>query len=558
MGTQAVGDQGKVTEKIDELRRAAQLLPTASGVYRFFDDSNTVIYVGKAVNLRSRVSSYFNSSRDHSAKVRVMVRRIDHIEHIVVDNERDALLLENNLIKELQPRYNILLKDSKTYPWICITAEHFPRIISTRRHEKGAGEYFGPYASVGTQRVLLELIRSLYPIRSCRLNLSPAAIAKGKYAVCLEYHMGNCRGGCAGRESEEQYLQYIASAREILKGNFRIAQQQLKEQMLAAAAEQKFEQAENYKKKMFTLEDYRNRSVVVSNHLGTLDVVNLLSVDGSHYCNHLKVVDGSVIGCYTFELRGQLDETPAELLSFALFQLELPASEIVVPIMPSEDYTEALIVERCFVPQRGDKVRLLELSEKNCKFYRLERLKNIERKDPEKHVERVMEAMRRELNLPAQPRHIECFDNSNIGGESAVAACVVFRDGKPAKRDYRHFNIKTVVGANDFASMKEVVTRRYRRLLDEGVELPQLVVIDGGKGQLGAAVEALMDLGLIDKIQLIGLAKRMEEVYFPGDPVPHYFDKKGETLRTIMHLRDEAHRFGITFHRNKRSKKALE
>lgn len=530
------------------LKDKVALLPTSAGVYRFLNDNGEVIYVGKAVNLRSRVSSYFLDSKEHSPKVRALVRHIATIEHTVVDNGSDALLLENNLIKQLQPRYNILLKDAKTYPWICITNEPFPRIISTRRYEKGAGEYFGPYTSVAMQRSVLELVRSLYPIRSCRLNLSSESIRKGKYGVCLEYHMGNCRGGCVGLQSESGYMEGIDGARDILKGDLAVAAQFFEIQMDAASGELNFEVAQSYKRKIELLDQYRHKSVIVSPHLGTIDVVNLLcSEDGSAFCNHLRVVAGAVVGSYTFELKALLDETPDQILAFALMHLDLKAGEVVVPFMPSE------FANRCFVPQRGDKMRLLELSAKNCNFYRLEKLKNIERKDPERHVERIMEQMRRELSMEAQPRHIECFDNSNLQGTSPVAACVVFRNGKPSKKDYRHFNIKTVIGANDFASMIEILTRRYTRLVAEEAELPQLVVIDGGKGQLSAAYEALQGLGLQDKIKLVGLAKRMEELFFVGDNTPHYLDKKGETLRTLMHLRDEAHRFGITFHRKKRS-----
>lgn len=527
------------------------LLPTDAGIYQFLDDTGTVIYVGKAKNLRSRVSSYFNSSADHSAKVKALVRHIVDIRHVVVDSEQDALLLENNLIKELQPRYNILLKDAKSYPWICVTNEPFARVISTRRLERAKGEYFGPYSSVGMQRAILELVRELYPLRTCRLNLSKQMIVKGKYSVCLKYHMGHCRGGCVGKESEIQYGYYIDQVRDILHGSLRGAREYLDDQMRQSAGALRFEEAEQYKRKLIMLEDYSHKSIIVSPTLGTLDVVNL-EMDGDRaYCNHLRVVNGSIIGSYTFELVARLDETPAEVLAFAMMHIELSASEVVVPFMPSE------LNERCFVPQRGDKVRLLELSAKNCMFFRLEKLKNLERKDPELSVDRVMERMRRELGLVDQPRHIECFDNSNLQGTYPVAACVVFRNGKPSKRDYRHFNIKTVVGANDFASMQEIVFRRYRRMLDQGESLPELIVIDGGKGQLGAAYSALQELDLQDKITIVGLAKRLEEVFFVGDPTAHYLDKKGETLRIMMHIRDEAHRFGITFHRNKRSKGTL-
>lgn len=530
------------------MKEKVALLPTDSGIYQFLDESGRVIYVGKAKNLRSRVSSYFNSSRDHTPKVRALVRHIADLRHVVVNSEQDALLLENNLIKELQPRYNILLKDAKSYPWIVITHEAFPRVISTRRLERDRGEYFGPYSSVGMQRAILELVREIYPLRTCKLNLEPAAIARGKYAVCLKYHMGHCMGGCVGRQSAEDYQKYIDQVREILRGSLGSAREYLRTHMASSAEALRFEEAEGYKKKLAALEEYSSRSVVVSPTLGTLDVVNLVTDDKSAYCNHLRVVNGAIIGSYTFELVAHLDENPQEVLAFAMMYLTLEAPQTVVPFMPSE------FTDRCFVPQRGDKVRLLELSAKNCTFFRLEKLKNLERKDPELNVSRIMQNMQRELALSAEPRHIECFDNSNLQGTYPVASCVVFRDGKPAKRDYRHFNIKTVIGANDFASMQEVVGRRYKRMLDEGLELPQLIVVDGGKGQLSAAYETLCELGIEDRIKIVGLAKRLEEVFFVGDPTPHYLDKKGETLRILMHLRDEAHRFGITFHRNKRSK----
>ncbi len=537
-----------------ELKEIASRLPTHSGVYKFKDKDSAVIYVGKAVNLRSRVSSYFNASAEHTYKVRTMVGHIDSIDVIVVGSGRDALLLENNLIKELQPRYNILLKDSKTYPWICITDEPFPRIISTRKRLKGSKEeYYGPYASVGIQRVVLSLIHTLYPIRTCKLKLTSESIKKGKFSVCLKYHMGQCNGGCVGKEVEDDYMDYIVKARNILRGSYTLAQRGLESSMRSAAADMRFEEAASYKRKIDAIEDYKSRSEVVSNHLGSLNVVSLQYHSEASYCNHLRVASGSVIASYTFELRTRLEENQAQILSFALSQLELDGREIVVPFMPSEDYIDQEVIKRCFVPQRGDKVRLLELSERNSKFYRLEKLKNVERKNPEEHVNRVMKGMKNELGLDCEPRYIECFDNSNLGGEFPVAACVVFRDGKPSKREYRHYNIKSVVGADDFASMKEVVGRRYRRLLDEGKELPQLVVIDGGKGQLGSAYEALVELGVEYDMTVVGLAKKMEELFFVDDPTPHYLDKKGETLRTLMHIRDEAHRFGITFHRNKRS-----
>lgn len=531
------------------LKNKVSLLPTEPGVYQFLNEEQKVIYVGKAKSLRSRVSSYFVQSSDHSYKVQVMVRHIRDIRHIVVGSEADALLLENNLIKELQPRYNILLKDSKSYPWISIRREPFPRILSTRKLIKDGSEYFGPYSSVTTQHAILELIRGLYPIRNCKLNLAPEAIARGRYSVCLEYHIGNCRGGCEGREQPEEYAVSVAHAREILRGDLSHAAAFFEEQMLRLASSLKFEEAEKVKQKLTLLENYKQKSIIVSPTLSNIDVVFILPDNSSAYCNHIRVVKGSVVGSYTFELRSHLDESAEQLLGFALENIEKLGREVVVPFLPEGDYDP----ERFTVPQRGDKVRLLELAEKNCKLYRIEKLKQIERTDPEKHIERVMAKMQRDMSLPFQPRHIECFDNSNIQGSSPVASCVVFRDGRPAKKEYRHFNIKTVTGANDFASMVEIVGRRYGRMLEEETPLPDLVVIDGGKGQLGAALTALEQLGLRGKLPIVGLAKRMEELYYPGDPTPHYLDKNSETLKILMHIRDEAHRFGITFHRQKRS-----
>ncbi len=531
-----------------QIKEKISLLPTSAGVYQFLDSQGVVIYVGKAKNLRSRVGSYFVESRDHSVKVRALVRHIAELRHIVVDSEYDALLLENNLIKELQPRYNILLKDSKSYPWICISREAFPRIFSTRRIDKREGDYFGPYASISMQNAVLELIRGLYPLRSCRHNLAPDQIKKGKYSVCLEYHIGNCKGCCVGKESPEQYAKYIASARAILRGDLSSAEEFFGEQMLRLASELKFEEAEKTKAKLTLLENYSARSIIVSPTLTNIDVVNILVEDGV-YCNRMRVVGGAVVNSYTFEMRNTMDETPAELLSFALAHLDQLAHEVVVPFQPSTAFEGHELVE----PKRGDRVKLLELSMKNCKLFRVEKMKYIEKSDPEQHTNRLMQKMRRELAIAAEPRHIECFDNSNIQGSSPVAACVVFKDGRPSKREYRHYNIKTVVGANDFASMREIVGRRYRRLLEEGEPLPQLIVIDGGKGQLGAAVEALEELGLLGQIEIVGLAKRLEELFFVGRADPLYLDKRGETLKVIMQLRDEAHRFGITFHRQKRS-----
>ncbi len=547
------------SQTIDPKQKAA-LLPESPGVYQFLNAEGAVIYVGKAKNLKKRVSSYFLSRADQSRKVAVMVGNIADLRHIVVDSEADSLLLENNLIKELQPRYNILLKDSKSYPWICIKNEPFPRIFSTRKFIKDGSSYFGPYSSVGMQRAVLELIKGLYPIRTCTLNLAPEAIARGVYSVCLEYHIGNCKGPCVGYQSADDYAGGIAAAREILRGDLRPAETFFQAEMARLSAALQFEQAAKAKDKLLLLENYNSRSVIVSRTLSNLDVVYVLTDEGSAFCNHMRIVQGAVIHSYTFELRNRLDETPPELLTFALGELfasmaergEPAPREVIAPFLP-EGAGELFPLTLFSVPQRGDKLELLRLAEKNCKFQRLEKFKQIERTDPERHTDRIMATLQKDLRMPVEPRYIECFDNSNIQGSHPVASCVVFRDGRPSKREYRHFNIKTVVGANDFASMEEVLTRRYSRLTEQGEPLPDLIVIDGGKGQLSSAMTALEGIGLRGRVTVIGLAKRMEEVFFPGDPVPHYLDKSSESLRILMHIRDEAHRFGISFHRQKRS-----
>ncbi|CDN31420.1 Excinuclease ABC subunit C [Mucinivorans hirudinis] len=535
---------------MSNLQNKISLLPQLPGVYQFFDSEGTVIYVGKAKSLRNRVGSYFNNSADHSVKVRALVRNIADLKHIVVDSEQDALLLENNLIKKHLPRYNILLKDSKSYPWICISNENFERIFSTRKLIKDGSAYFGPYANGTMQKTVLELIKGLFPLRSCKLNLAPELIKRGKYTVCLEFHIGNCKGCCEGKISEQEYRRHIEQSRDILKGDLSAATAFFQEQMTFHSARLEFEQAAAAKKKLELLVDYQHRSVIVSPTINNVDAVYLLKDGDIAFCNHIKVVHGAVISSYTFELKSSLDETREELLGYAISRIENLGREVVVPFEPSG------ITGLYTIPQRGEKVKLLELGEKNCRIYQLEKLKHIEKTDPERHTKRIMERMKADLHLAVEPRHIECFDNSNIQGSSPVAACVVFRDGVPSKRDYRHYNVKTVVGANDFATMEEILTRRYSRLVAEGETLPQLIVIDGGKGQLGAAVNALRALGV--EIPVVGLAKRMEEVFFPGDPVPLYLDKRSETLKVLMHLRDEAHRFGITFHRKQRSAKFLK
>lgn len=537
------------------LKEQVALLPLEPGVYQFLDRTGTVIYVGKAKSLRKRVSSYFMQNKEHPPKVRVLVRQIAEIRHIVVDSETDALLLENSLIKELQPRYNILLKDDKTYPWIVIRNEPFPRVLSTRRFVRDGSQYFGPYASVYIQKEILEMLRGIYQLRTCSLNLAPDQIAKGKYRVCLEYHIGNCKGPCIGQQSEEEYRESIGMVASLLKGDTRATREYLQQRMTEAAAEMRFEEAGRYKKRLELLAGYQSKSVVVSNTLGSMDVFSLIVDEGIAFCNFMRIAQGSIVNTFTVELKPGLEDEPRDVLSYAITSIRdrlqgLLQREVLVPFLPNEELFEGITFN---IPQRGDKLRLLELSERNCRLYRLEKLKQIEIKDPAKHVTRVMAALQKELHLKVAPHHIECFDNSNLQGTNPVASCVVFRDGKPSRKEYRHFNIKTVVGANDFASMEEVVTRRYSRLLAEGAELPQLIVVDGGKGQLRFAYETLQRLGLEQQIAIVGLAKRIEEVYFPHDPMPYYIDRNSEALKVLMHIRDEAHRFGITFHRQKRS-----
>lgn len=536
-----------------QIKEKIALLPTLPGVYQFLDKDGTIIYVGKAKSLRHRVSSYFVDSNSHSTKVRALVGNIADLKHIVVDTEYDALLLENNIIKQLQPKYNILLKDGKTYPWICVTRERFPRIISTRKFDRALGDYFGPYASVTMQKAVLDLIRNLFPLRSCRYNLNEGNVKTNKYNVCLDYYIGNCCGVCQAHASEHQYMNYISGAKEILKGNFNQAKITLEEDMYMAAAQMKFEVAAKVQKRVEMLEKYSHRSIVVSPIITNIDVVNILISDDTVFCNRMRVVRGSIVESYTIELKNRLDESKEDLLTFALENFDKLSHEIVVPFEPSFQSPHHVYT----IAQRGEKVRLMELSMKNCRLYQGEKLKHIEKTDPDEHVRRIMANMSKELEMSVEPLHIECFDNSNLQGHFPVASCVVFKNGKPSKKDYRKFNIKTVVGANDYASMMEIVYRRYSRILDEGGQLPQLIVIDGGKGQLGAAHSALVELEIDDKIQIVGLAKRLEEVFLVGRSDSIYLEKKGETLRVLKHIRDEAHRFGITFHRNKRSKAFL-
>lgn len=532
-----------------------QTLPDNPGVYQYYDKEGKILYVGKAKNLKKRVQSYFTKNHDNY-KTSVLVKKIVAIKHIVVPTETDALLLENNLIKKLQPRYNVLLRDDKTYPWICIKNERFPRIFSTRKMIKDGSEYFGPYTSFKTVHTILDLIKELYPLRTCNYDLSKANIDSGKFKVCLEYHIGNCKGPCEGFESLENYQNQIEKIRQILKGNFKESLKDFKKLMTDLAMEMKFEDAQKIKEKIEVLENYQSRSTILNPKISNLDVFSIISDETMAYVNFLQISHGAIVRSHTLELKKKLDETNEELLELAVVELRerfhLNSREIVVPF--AIDLGENIKVT---VPQLGDKKQILDLSERNAKYYRLDQLKQIQIVDPERHTNRIMAQMQKDLRLSVEPRHIECFDNSNIQGTNPVAACVVFKDGKPSKKDYRHFNIKTVEGPNDFASMEEVVYRRYKRMLDENQLLPQLIIIDGGKGQLSSALKSIDDLGLRGKIAIIGIAKRLEELFYPGDSAPLYLDKKSETLKVIQFLRNEAHRFGITHHRDKRSKSAL-
>ncbi len=532
-----------------------QVLPTSPGIYQFYDKSDTLIYVGKARNLKKRVSSYFQKNHE-SGKTRVLVKKIVRIEHIVVQTESDALLLENNLIKKYQPRYNVLLKDDKSYPWICVKKERFPRIFQTRRVVKDGSLYFGPYTSIKTVRTLLELIKELYPLRNCSYDLSMQNIQNHKFKVCLEYHLKNCKGACEGLQSEADYSQNISEIVEILKGNFKDALKRFKEEMTSLASELRFEEAQQIKEKIDILENYQAKSTIVSSKINNVDVFSIVSDEEYGYVNFLQVAYGAIVRAHTIEIKKKLDETDQELLELAIVGIRerffSTSKEIIAPF-------EVILSEnlQLTIPKQGEKHQLLELSLRNAKLFRQERFKQVKIVDPERHTNRILAQVQRDLHLSVPPLHIECFDNSNIQGTNPVSACVVFKNAKPSKKDYRHFNIKTVEGPNDFASMEEVVYRRYKRLLDEEQPLPQLIIIDGGKGQLSSALKALEELQLRGKIAIIGIAKRLEEIYFPEDSIPLYLDKKSESLKLIQQLRNEAHRFGLTFHRQKRSKSAI-
>ncbi len=530
-------------------------LPDKPGVYQFFDVDRNIIYIGKAKNLRKRVSSYFSKDGSHLGKVAVMIRKTAFIEHIVVETELEALLLENSMIKEHQPRYNIQLKDDKTFPWICIKNEPLPRLFHTRNRLNDGSEYFGPYASVKVMKNLLDLIRQLYQLRTCNFNLSESNIRNRKYKVCLQYHIKNCKGPCEGLQSEFEYLDSIDEIRQILKGNIVSVIRTLRSIMEQYASRLEFEKAQQVKERLILLEKYRSKSTVVNPRIHDVDVFSCYEEGDVATFNYMKVIEGAIVQSHHVELRKSLGEPREELMLFALTEIRnrfaSEAPEVILPFSidipsPSPEIT---------VPKRGDKLRLLELSQQNLKYYVLEKKKRHELVDPERHTRRIMQTMKNDLGLKEEPVHIECFDNSNLQGTDPVAAVVVFRNGRPSKNEYRHFTIKTVDGPDDFASMEEVVQRRYSRLIKEEKPLPQLIIVDGGKGQLSSAVKSLEALGIRGEVAIIGIAKKLEEIYYPDDPLPLHIDKRSETLRIIQHARNEAHRFGITFHRGKRIKK---
>ena len=535
----------------DKIKSILKTIPTDPGVYRYYDDKGEIIYVGKAKNLKRRVHSYFNKQQQ-SRKVSVLVSRIADIRFTVVNSEMEALLLENNFIKQYKPRYNILLKDDKTYPWICVKNERFPRVFLTRKKVNDGSIYFGPYPSVMTAKTLLEMLRQLYPIRNCKLNLRQEYIDNGHYRPCLEYHVGNCKAPCDGSIDEEEYREMISNIKKVIKGNIQEVLRDMKTQMMAHAAKLEFEQAQAIKDKYELLENYHARSVVCSNSLFDMEVFSYEDAGNSFYVNYMKIVEGAIIQSHSFEMKRKLDETAEELLTLAIVELHQmnENNNIKEIIVPTELEIELEGV-RLTVPKRGEKFEVLELSQRNAKQYRLEVEKLRTLVDPERHTKRILNQMKEDLKLPVLPEVIECFDNSNFQGDYAVAAMTQFVNAKPNKSGYRHFNIKTVEGPNDFASMEEIIYRRYSRLLNENQRLPDLIVVDGGKGQLSSAVKILQQLGLFGKISIIGIAEKLEEIYFPGDSIPLYIDKRSETLKVIQHIRDEAHRFGITHHRKK-------
>lgn len=540
-------------EKSQQLKEKISILPDTPGCYLYYDAAGTVIYVGMAKNLKRRVSSYFNRTHD-SVRTNLLVRAIADMKYIVVPTEGDALNLENSLIKEYKPRYNVLLKDDKSYPWIVVTKEHYPRVFLTRTRIKDGSKYFGPYTNTGIAKAVLNLIRELYPVRTCRHAITPDFINKGKGRLCLEYHLKNCLGCCTGQISPEKYADMIDHVKQILRGETQELLDYLKLEMERLSEELRFEEAQMLKEKYQLVERYQSKSVIVSQTLDDIDVFGIDDDNTDVYVNYMHVRRGAIVRSITLQYKRRLEESIEQILSYAIVEAKekfnLEYDEIIVPVLPDMEMPGVSFI----IPQRGDKLKLLQVSTHNARQNKVDSLKMMEKHNPEQRVERTLERMKSDFRLSELPRHIECFDNSNIQGTNPVASCVVFKNAKPSKRDYRHFNIKTVEGPDDFASMKEVLTRRYTRLMEEGEGLPQLIVVDGGKGQLSAAVEALDDMGLRGTIAVVGIAKRLEEIYFPGDSIPLYIDKNSESLRIVQHLRDEAHRFGITHHRNRRSK----
>lgn len=550
--------QGSLNKYFSHLEPIVRNLPQKPGVYQYFDDKNRIIYVGKAKNLKKRVSSYFSKINSISGKVQMLVRKIADIRYIVVDSEQDAFLLENNLIKKYRPHYNVALKDDKTFPWICIKNEPFPRIYSTRHVVHDGSVYFGPYANVKLMHTLLDLARQLYPLRNCNLSLTDKNIKAEKFKVCLEYHLGNCKGPCEALQTREDYDLSIESIKEIIKGNLQAVNRQLKDLMMEYADKLEFEKAHLIKEKLELLEKFQSKSTVVNPAINNVDVFSILPDITSAYVNFMKIMNGAIIQVHTIELVKKLDETPEELLSIAITDIrqrfESQASEVIIPFAIDYDLPGITFT----VPKIGDKKKLLELSERNVKYYQLEKEKQKELVDPGHRSKRILDQMMKDLRMTEPPVHIECFDNSNIQGAYPVASMVCFMDGKPDKSEYRHFNIKTVEGPNDFASMEEIIYRRYSRLQEEKASIPQLIIVDGGKGQLSAAMKSLNKLGLNGKMTVIGIAKKLEEIYYPNDPLPLYLDKRSDTLRIIQQMRDEAHRFGITHHRKRRDKGTIK
>lgn len=543
-------------EKSPELKEKISILPDTPGVYTYYDSDGKVIYVGKAKNLKRRVSSYFNRTHE-CLRTNLLVRAIADMSYIVVPTEQDALNLENSMIKEFQPRYNVLLKDDKSYPWIVVTNELYPRVFMTRQYVRDGSKYFGPYTNTQIARTVIDLIRELYPVRTCRIPITREYVASGKGRLCLQYHIKKCKGCCTGAVSPDEYGLYIEKIKQILRGDTQELLNYLRDEMNRLAADLRFEEAQELKDKYDLLANYQAKSVIVSQTISDVDVFAVDDDEKEVYVNYMHVRKGAVVRSVTLRYRRSLDESQEQILAYAMEEIRQSLGvvyrEVIVPVEPEVEMEGVTFT----VPQRGDKAKLLEVSRRNARQNKIDVLKHMEKNDPELRVDRLMERMKSDFRLSEYPRHIECFDNSNIQGTNPVASCVVFRNGKPCKRDYRHFNIKTVSGPDDFASMREVLTRRYTRLMEEGQGLPQLIVVDGGKGQLSAAVEALDSIGLRGTIAVVGIAKRLEEIYFPGDSIPLYIDKNSESLRVVQHLRDEAHRFGITHHRNRRSKSQI-